>query len=343
MDTNNELPLIPTDCDSVVEGLQNFALVFESRYSNLGHVVPPFCTQPLNVAIEEAFNVPASERRPLALYIHNDKSVAAHLFAQNIICIDAVSQLLRHQYVIWPWDVTYKENEEKLFNFLMSLNMEDVREMMARFRTIDNEKYPLLILLTKDKNKWVEIGVCAGIMETVDTVMDKLMEGIEVNENIKTQELAEEEERRERERIRNEQAREYQMSLETDLAKREQKEKEIREQKEEEQRRIAEQEEAEIKKALMASQLPPEPEEKEKDIIVVRFRLPDGDMATRRFRKSDPLSVLYTFLASKGYNNNGFKFLNSDHPKKDISQLNPKSTFAELNFPAREQIFVEET
>lgn len=35
MDTNNELPLIPTDCDSVVEGLQNFALVFESRYDEL--------------------------------------------------------------------------------------------------------------------------------------------------------------------------------------------------------------------------------------------------------------------------------------------------------------------
>ena len=70
----------------------------------------------------------------------------------------------------------------------------------------------------------------------------------------------------------------YQMSLETDLAKREQKEKEIREQKEEEQRRIAEQERAEIERALMASQLPPEPEEKEKDIIVVRFRLPDGNM-----------------------------------------------------------------
>ena len=33
------------------------------------------------------------------------------------------------------------------------------------------------------------------------------------------------------------------------------------------------------------------------------------------------------------------------HKKKQfqISQLNPKSTFAELNFPAREQIFVEET
>lgn len=45
-------------------------------------------------------------------------------------------------------------------------------------------------------------------MDTADTVMDKLMEGIEVNENIKTQELAEEEERRERERIRDEQARE---------------------------------------------------------------------------------------------------------------------------------------
>lgn len=44
----------------------------------------------------------------------------------------------------------------------MSLNMEDVREMIARFRTIDKEKYPLLILLTKDKNKWVEIGVCSG-------------------------------------------------------------------------------------------------------------------------------------------------------------------------------------
>lgn len=59
-----------------------------------------------------------------------------------------------------------------------------------------------------DLSSSYEMYAISGIMDTADTVMDKLMEGIEVNENIKTQELAEEEERRERERIRDEQARE---------------------------------------------------------------------------------------------------------------------------------------
>lgn len=49
--------------------------------------MPLFHTDSLNNTIREAFEAPGrslSERKPLAIYIHNDKSVAANIFATNV-------------------------------------------------------------------------------------------------------------------------------------------------------------------------------------------------------------------------------------------------------------------
>uniref|UniRef100_A0A1I7WW27 UAS domain-containing protein n=1 Tax=Heterorhabditis bacteriophora TaxID=37862 RepID=A0A1I7WW27_HETBA len=84
---NYAVPLIPTECDCVEEALHNFVSVFEARFSGIGCHMPPFYTEPLPNAIKEAFEAPvggAEERRPLALYIHHDGSIAANIFPSKV-------------------------------------------------------------------------------------------------------------------------------------------------------------------------------------------------------------------------------------------------------------------
>ncbi|KAK6057154.1 UBX domain protein [Cooperia oncophora] len=141
------------------------------------------------------------------------------------------------------------------------------------------------------------------------------------------------------------------MSLAADKARMQAKERELREQREEEERKLREAEETEIKQAtrissfrrqLLASELPDEPAEGERNAIMVKFRLPGSEQVIRRFRSTEKLSVLIKFLGAKGYCAKDYRFFNSDFPKKDVTTLDDSKTFMELNWPVREQIFVEE-
>lgn len=340
--SSNNLPLIPTECGSVTEALQNFVVVFESRFSGVGCHIPSFFTGSLPEAIREAFEAPGgvSERRPLALYIHHDRSIAANIFPSKVLCSDAVSNLLRCQYILWPWDVTHRENELKLLQWLELVGMSDIRRSLDSV-IYDKEKFPLLVIVTKDHGLYNINDICYG-MDSADIVMEKLMAGIDIYTSIRNNEKAEEAARLERERIRQEQAHEYEMSLAADKARMQAKEREIKEQREEEERRLREAEELEIKRQLLASQLPDEPTLDERNTLMVKFRLPGSEQIVRRFRLSEKLSVLIQFLAAKGFSVRDYRFFNSDFPKKDVTTLDESKTFSELNWPVREQIFIEE-
>lgn len=340
--SSNNLPLVPTECGSVTEALHNFVVVFESRFSGIGCHIPSFFTGSLPEAIKEAFESSGgiSDRRPLALYIHHDGSIAANIFPSKVLCSDAVSNLLRCQYILWPWDITHKENEIKLREWLEMVGMSDARRSLESM-VYDKEKFPLLIIITKDRGSYNITDICSG-MDSVDVVMEKLMAGIDAYSTIRNTEKAEEAARLERERIRQEQALEYEMSLAADKARMQAKERELREQKEEEERRLREAEETEMKRQLLASQLPDEPKEGEPGSIMVKFRLPGSEMVVRRFRSGEKLSVLLQFLGAKGYSAKDYRFFNSDFPKKDVTTLDESKSFSELRWPVREQIFIEE-
>ncbi|KJH50538.1 UBX domain protein [Dictyocaulus viviparus] len=338
----NNLPLIPTECGSVTEALQNFVVVFESRFSGIGCHIPPFFTGSLPEAIKEAFETPGgiSERRPLALYIHHDRSIAANIFPSKVLCNDTVSNLLRCQYILWPWDVTHRENEMKLLQWLELVGMPDIRRSIEAV-VYDKEKFPLLVIITKDHGQYNINDICSG-MDSADIVMEKLMAGIEIYTSIRNTERTEEAARLERERIRQEQAHEYEMSLAADKARMQAKVRELKEQREEEERRMRVAEELEIKRQLLASQLPDEPAETDRNAIMVKFRLPGSEQVVRRFRSTEKLSVLMQFLGAKGFSAKDYRFFNSDFPKKDVTTLDDTKTFSELNWPVREQIFIEE-
>ncbi|KAM3720041.1 FAS-associated factor [Dirofilaria immitis] len=336
---DDRVPLVPSDFTSIDEALHNFVAVFEARY---GANHPPFYSGSLQDALREAFEAsgrPVEERRPLAVYLHNDHAVACNIFAKNVLCSTLVSSLLKGQFITWPWDITQKENRLKLFEWIDMLNLRDIRRTLEKF---SDERFPLLVVIIKEKSVILPISVAWGC-DGPQQVINKLMEGLEEYQRIKSAEAAEERERIEREKIREEQAREYEQSLAQDRARQERLEREKNEQRAEEERRAKEEQDKTRRLQELAASLPMEPAENEADIAIVRVRFPDGNIQLRRFRMSEPLRNITIFVESKGYCLDTHRIWTSDMPMKNVVESYDLSrSLADIKWPVREQITVDE-
>ncbi|CAD5210415.1 unnamed protein product [Bursaphelenchus okinawaensis] len=322
---------------NMFEAQQNFAAVFDSRY---GGVHPRFFQGTLRDAIDESFGIsskcPVMERRPFAIYLHNDDSVAANIFAQNVLCSETASALLNCQYVLWAWDVTQEDNRNKFRDWVTELGLTEVGDQI---RMHVKEDYPLLMLITKDRSTYSVVHFCQGFDNPTDCV-EKIMQTLDSYQLIKNKEQAEETSRREREQIRQEQVDAYEQSKAIDRARQQEQER-IRQNEIAEQQRIVEEEERRQQRmATLASSLPVEPSST--DCITIRIRFPSGEQKIRRFNKTDQLKWLMTFVESLGYDMSSHRIWNSDIPKRDLSQFDSSKSFTDLNWPLREQVTVEE-
>jgi len=320
------------------EALQTFIAVFESRYGGLH---PPFMTTSLQRALTEAFECPgrnATERRPFALYIHNDNSVAANIFATQVLCSEEISSLLAGQYVTWGWDTTYNENKTKLIEWLTMLNM---NEVAASLRYISKDKFPLLMVLAKDQGT-VQIAQMINGHDSSDAALTKLLEGIDFFASLRNRAIQEEIARAEREQIRAEQVAAYEESKAADRAKQEERERIAREEREAEEARVREEQEALARREKLKSIIPPEPPADAKDIIMIRLRSPDGSQHIRRFKMDEKVKWLVTYCESIGFDKEKYRLFTSDVPKKDVSTLDNEKSFRELKWPPREQITIDE-
>lgn len=334
---SDQIPLIPTDFSSINEAVQNFTSVFEARY---GHNYPPFYYGTLTDAITEAFDAPGRpimERRPLAIYLHNDTSVASHIFAQTVLCSEQVSSLLKCQFVLWAWDMTQKENREKLYQW-MTGPLSDVSENL---KMINRNKYPVLIILLKDGGSIYSASIVKG-HDGAETAIEKLMTGLDTFMRIKNKDAEEEQKKIEREQIRQEQIDEYEKALATDRAKKEEQEKQRQIEMEEEMKKQLAEQAKQDRQIQLASILPDEPSEKETNVIAIRVRLPTGEQKMRRFRMGEELRWLTTFVESLGYDMDDYRIWTSDVPKKDVSSLDWSRTFTQLGWSRREQVTVDE-
>ncbi|ULU08954.1 hypothetical protein L3Y34_019880 [Caenorhabditis briggsae] len=345
---NGRVPMIPDGYTSVPDALRNFVTVFSDRFCSTvasQAYMPPFFTDTLPNALKEAFENPNSElRRPLVFYINHDRSIAANIFASQVLCSEAVSSLIRHQYVLFPWDISSDSNLMHFMEFLQASNMADVRNMVQRLAMHKVENFPMMMVVVRERNTYRLVDYCKGT-DTADQVLEKLLAGVEQYSSIRMNEAAERREREEREAIRNQQEAEYKASLAADKARMEAKQKEIEEQRLEEERKLKEEEDEALRRQLVASQLPDEPPASAPvaEIINVKFRLPEGGQDMRRFRRVESIQTLIDYLSSKGFSPDKYKYFNSDFPKKEITRHFDLSTnFTDSKWPAREQIFVEE-
>lgn len=337
-DTQNtdRIPLIPTDYSSILEAMQNFRAVFESRY---GAQHAPIYDGSLQNAITEAFDCPnIEERRPLALYLHHDDAVASHIFPQTILCSSEISSLLKCQFIVWAWDITQYENRQNFYEWMSIGNLGTVNESI---RQIPHNKYPLLVIIVKERGQIQRSSLIYG-QDNLASAMQKLMIGLDQYQIIKDQDKQEERFRNEREQFRREQAEEYEQSLAADRAKQQEINRQKEQQKKEEQLKLKEEENKKQHLSALAQILPSEPDEADPNCVIIRFRCPNGEQKTRRFRNEESLEMLIIFSETIGFDRVRYRLWTSDRPKKEISNMDSSKSFAELNWPKREQITVEE-
>ncbi|CAH8597953.1 unnamed protein product [Schistosoma intercalatum] len=104
-------PLIPDDpsFEDPELATQQFCIVFLQRYCRDGVTMsPPFSTCSLETALSLSVGTgQVCDRKPLFIYLHNDASVACHVFCQQVLCSSGLLRFLTdHDFSLWPWDIT---------------------------------------------------------------------------------------------------------------------------------------------------------------------------------------------------------------------------------------------
>lgn len=337
-------PLLPDDFgDEALAGIK-FGEEFGNRY---GQPQPQFFPGSLEDALTEACNKPTSDRKMLAVYLHHDSSVLTNVFCTQVFCAEAVLGVLNENFVTWGWDLTYPSNKQRLLD-MISRHFGSVAS--STIRNFSIEKLPLVILVAKIKGNLEIIQVIHGNV-ILDEFMSALLSAGESYHSQLAVERQEEQERTERNYVKDEQEKAFQEAQlrdqENEFARKEAEEEsllqeqleEAKRQSEEEARRKEEQEKA--RQVLEAEQtLPSEPEaDCGKPLANIRFRTP-SETFSRRFLASDPLSVLLLFLRSKGYRPEEYKVL-STFPRRDLRSLAPSSSMETLKLCPQESLTLE--
>ncbi|VDL94253.1 unnamed protein product [Schistocephalus solidus] len=107
--------------DSPVQATENFSTVFLQRYCRDGaELPPPFACCRLDEALDGAFKTQKlADRKPLFIYLHDDKSIGAHIFATRVLCSMELHQFFNNNDInIWPWDVTLEEAKAKVLRWI---------------------------------------------------------------------------------------------------------------------------------------------------------------------------------------------------------------------------------
>jgi len=337
-------PLLPDDFgDEALAGIK-FGEEFGNRY---GHPHPQFFPGSLEDALGEACNKPTSERRMLAVYLHHDSSVLTNVFCTQVFCAEAVLGLLSQNFVTWGWDLTYPSNKQRLLD-MISRHFGSVAS--ATIRNFSIEKLPLVILVAKLKGNMEIIQVIHGNV-ILDEFMTALLSAGETYQSQLSVEKAEEQERTERNWVKDEQEKAFQEAQlrdqEREVALKEAEEESRLQEQVEEAKRRSEQEAREAEEREKARQvreaeltLPPEPAaDSGAPLANIRFRTPSETFA-RRFLASDPLSILLLFLRSKGYRPEEYKVL-STFPRRDLSSLPDTSSLEVLKLCPQETLTLE--
>lgn len=50
------------------------------------------------------------QRKLLALYLHHDDSIQAHVFCSQLLCSESIVNFLAANFLTWAWDLTHPEN-----------------------------------------------------------------------------------------------------------------------------------------------------------------------------------------------------------------------------------------
>ncbi|CAF3901208.1 unnamed protein product [Rotaria sp. Silwood2] len=332
--TSNRELLIPDRCTDDIVGLEHFSRVFHARFGSTG---PILYIGSLDQAIQDSLFTSRNERRPLAIYLHNDRSVCANVFCAQVLASETTVEYLASNYVVWAWDITTDANRTRLLEtFKRCIGP----QYAQRIAVMEKDAFPLILILIRSRGSLELISVIEG-KSTPSEVLLNLIQSHDLYEQQRQRDVEEEISREKRENLKKQQEDEYNRSLEADLAKERARVADERRQKEEhdanerlKQKQLQQQQEC-------RARLPEEPSETEKDITRLKIRLPNNEgILMRRFRINDTLQILFDYLTSQGRMFGDYKLL-STYPKRDLTQLNRLDTFEQLKLYPQEQLILE--
>uniref|UniRef100_A0A0N5CD86 UBX domain-containing protein n=1 Tax=Strongyloides papillosus TaxID=174720 RepID=A0A0N5CD86_STREA len=265
----------PLAVTNPLEDVSSFITNFSEKYDS-NHVVP-FINNTYNEAVKKS----RSDLKFLVIYLHSPSHQDTDLFCKNVLSNDDfVNYLKDNEILLWGASVKTPEG----YKVAMALR---------------ENAFPYLGVIAMKEQKMVLVQRITGILD-VSTVISYLEFGISRNKRFF--EIAKMEKiQREREiQLRKDQEREYQRTLATDRAKKnerqrretekaeqERKEKEIQERELSKKKRL-EQRIEEIRNSILE-----EPEKDLEGVITVNIRYPNGKSFTHRFHENDSLERLF--------------------------------------------------
>merc|ERR1712227_768262 len=277
-------------------------------------------------AAKEAYGTAtkAMERKMLAVYIHNERSIQSNIFCTQILCASSINEFLLENCIVWGFDVTNLNNKQLIYSQVERMFGGRVASGLKR---MSDDEYPVIIV---SHGKGASHDVCEMIKgeSNVDQVMTKLIVAKDQADVRKGEEHRAEQIREQRETEISNQESEYEKSLRADREKMRLEQEEKR----------CEEESARLHQAEMGEQLPPEPAAG-KNVSTLRFRFPDGSTKSRRFLQDARLSVLFIYIGSEGFAESTHKLVRP-MPRLDLSAANRTQTLLQLGLK-QDQLIVE--
>ncbi|VDO04401.1 unnamed protein product [Rodentolepis nana] len=145
-----------------MKALENFFVVFVQRYCNeTDSGLPPFCLQNFSEAFAQTLGIQRpSERKPMLIYLHHDRSIASNIFCSKVLCSNVMSTFLEgNNLQIWPWDVTSEAGRGAFLSFLEPR----LSHLASEIVHLDGlESYPLLIMICKVAGAYEVAAIITG-------------------------------------------------------------------------------------------------------------------------------------------------------------------------------------
>jgi len=331
--SHGKVPLVTDYSGDYNIGTEQFMQEFQMRF---GAETPCWFIGTMEEAAKEAYGSEkkAMERRMLAVYIHNERSIQSNIFCTQILCSSSINSFLAENCIVWGFDVTNLNNKQLIYSQVERMYGGRVASQIKR---MSDDEYPVIIV---SHGKGVSQDVSELIMGNcnVDQVMTKLIVAKDQADVRRGEEHRAEQIREQREAEISNQESEYEKSLRADREKMRLEQEEKRKKAEAEEQKRCEEESARLHQAEMEDQLPPEPPAG-KDISTLRFRFPDGSTKSRRFKQTAKLSVLFIYIGSEGFAESQHKLVRP-MPRLDLSAADRSQTLLQLGLK-QDQIIVE--
>ncbi|CAF1265555.1 unnamed protein product [Adineta steineri] len=111
--------------------------------------------------------------RPLILLLHNDKSVAANIFRNNVLGSEVIVDYLMENFIVWTWDRTYELNHEYV-EFENMLKFQMGKRIQEFLRLIAADTYPLLLCIMLQHGQLQIISKIYGQMSREEVYLELL-------------------------------------------------------------------------------------------------------------------------------------------------------------------------